>query len=293
MRYLPLLLAASVWPCPGTTPAPFYAECLLLDRVRDVAASAAPARSDAIQILELVALGKMDAGASELEARVGLGPGQLRGSAFKDSTVRSHAMRNLGKLDIPDALTFLTNLTQSDVSPDDSGMVWPSAQIALREAQLIRIPAGTARTRFLEDITTERTPAASWAVEELCEDGSYRSLGFVRQSIRRTNPTPRGEKEIAYCEARMAVLSRNPDPVKAVGSFLSVGSGVTDIELIGWAISKLQAMKSQKADAELDRYAKEIDDLPRDSALKRALLVMRMQIHGRIPYRPEGVKQIV
>jgi hypothetical protein len=137
---------------------------------------------------------------------------------------------------------------------------------------LNRIPDEPAKVGFLEDITHEKSAAAWWAVNELCERGSYRSLAFIREHIRRAYSLPEDAKQQSeFCEARIRVVSRNPDRIKALGSFLSVSEGVTDTDLVGWAIRKLQAMKSARADAELKRYAKEIDDLPEDSPLKRTL----------------------
>ena len=81
-----------------------------------------------------------------------------------------------------------------------------------------------------------------------------------------------------FCEARMAVVSRSPDRIGALGSVLRVSSGARDLRLIGWAINELRAMKSRRADAELERYADEIDALPGDASLKRELWGKRLQI---------------
>jgi len=188
MRYAQILLVATAWPCMGTTPAPFAFECSVLDRVSDAAKAGLPSRSIAIEILERVGEARMDIPTTDLEARVGLKPGQLHGREFKDSTVRAHALRKIGEL---------------------------------------------------------------------------------------------------FCEGRMGVVSRNPDQLKALGSFLSVSGGFTDLDLIGWAISKLEAMKSPRADAELERYAKEIDALPEDSTLKRELESKRAHLRIVLPHPPK------
>src|ERR1035438_5345597 len=98
MRYVLMMLVATVWRCMGTTPAPFYFECSLVDRVSDAAKADLPTRSIALEILERVGEGRMDS-AGDLEAQVGLKPGQLHGREFKDSTVRAHALRRIGELD--------------------------------------------------------------------------------------------------------------------------------------------------------------------------------------------------
>jgi hypothetical protein len=219
----------------------------------------------------------------DLESRVGLEPGKLRGPEFKDESVRSHALRKIGQLDLPEALTYLQNLKRGDVGPDTSGQMWSSAQIALREAELIRIPDEPARVRFLEDTTGEKTAAASWAVEELCNRGSRQSLPSIRESILRRDPTSRGADEITFCEARMDIIARDPDRAKALGSFLSVSSGVTDHHLLGWTINQLRALGSPEAEAQVQRYADEIESLPDDSPLRRALWGERVGIRGMGP----------
>jgi hypothetical protein len=161
--------------------------------------------------------------------------------------------------------------------------MWSSAQIALREAELIRIPDEPARVRFLEDTTGEKTAAASWAVEELCNRGSRQSLPSIRESILRRDPTSRGADEITFCEARMDIIARDPDRAKALGSFLSVSSGVTDHHLLGWTINQLRALGSPEAEAQVQRYADEIESLPDDSPLRRALWGERVGIRGMGP----------
>src|SRR5450432_2802770 len=169
MRYVRILLVATAWPCMGTTPAPFAFECSVLDRVSDAAKAGLPSRSIAIEILERVGEARMDIPTTDLEARVGLKPGQLHGREFKDSTVRAHALRRIGELDLSEALTYLLNLKRSAFEPDTSGEIWTAAQIALRQAQLNGISEEPAKIRFLEDTASEKSPAASWAVNELCE----------------------------------------------------------------------------------------------------------------------------
>jgi hypothetical protein len=225
----------------------------------------------------------MDGASSDIETQVGLTKGQLRAPSYKDSSVRIYALRKLGNVDLPEALNYLRGLTRQDLGPDTNEMIWANVQIAVREAQVNRIQDESAKIRFLEETCGEKSAAASWAVDELCERGSYNSLGYIRESIRKRNPTADGERQIAFCEARMAIISRDPDPVRALGSFLTVKNGVTDSELIGWAINKLGSMKSAKAEAERQRYADEIENLPDGSPVKDVLWFKRVQIRGALP----------
>jgi hypothetical protein len=287
MRYAAVLLAMTATTCLATSLAPFYVECSVVDRVSALAKVGLQESSVALEILERIVEGRMAGSSPDLEVRVGLEAGQLHKPEFKDDTVRSHALREIGSLDLPEALTYLQNLKKHDIEPDSSGRVWSAAQIALRQAQANRIQDEPAKIRFLEDVTSERSAAAWWAVQELCNRGSYRSLGFIREHIRRAYSSPVDfDHAMGFCEARMAVISRDPERAKALGSFLSVSSGVTDLELIGWTISELHKIGSAGADAEVERYAHEIDNLPDGSALKTALWVSRAQIRNLLPRGP-------
>lgn len=281
-----LALAAA---CPATTPPPFHFECTLVDRVAEVAKSGSPAQAAALEILERVAEARMDTAVPNLEVQGGLKPGQLRGPEFKERIVRAEALRKIAELDLPDALTFLRSLTGGDFTPHD-GQLWPDAQIALSQALLRRIPDQPSQIKFLEAVS-QTSVAYLWSVEELCNRGSYSSLPIIRATIRRHDHTRRGERRIAFCDARMDIVSRDPDRIKALGSFLSVrtlpdqGRFPSHPDLVGWAISQLQDMKSPRADAELQRFADEIEDLADGSERKQSLWGYRIEIRGMGPRR--------
>jgi hypothetical protein len=278
------LLAVASWTCAALTPPPFYPQLLLVDRVAAAAKANVPTRSTAFELLVRVAEGRMQAAAPDAEEQVGLERGNLRGSEFKDETVRSHALRKIGELDLPEALDYLQNLKKADIQPDQSGQMWSSAQIALRQAQLNRIPDESGRIRFLEDTTADRGAVGSWAADQLCNMGSRQSLSFVAQYVRRAYSLPRDvDHTLGFCEARIEVVGRDPDRAKALVSILHVVSGVTDSELLGWAISELRAMHSPRAEAEVQRYADEIEGLPDGSQLKNALWIIRVDIRGMAP----------
>jgi hypothetical protein len=289
MKHAAAVLVATASMCLASIPPPFYYECTLVDRVGVSAKVGKPASSIALETLERIAEGRMADLSPGTEVQVGLEPGQLHKPEFKDETVRSHALRRIGEVDLPEALTYLQNLKKRDIQPDTSGQMWSSAQIALRQAQVNRVPDELEKISFLESVTSERGSAAAWwAVQELCNRGSYHSLAFISEHIRRAYSSPRDlEQAMGFCEARMAITSRDADRVKALGSFLTVSSGATDPELIGWAINELHSLDSASADAEVERYAREIESLPDGSALKTALWGKRVQIRNLLPHRPK------
>jgi hypothetical protein len=283
-RSVVLIAAGVVWLCQATTLAPFFHERALLDRLLAVTSSESATRYVALDLLERVASGTMDAVGVELETQAGLGlrPGKMHEPAFKDPEVRIYALRRIGGVALPEALEYLQNLKRDDLMADKSGQLWQNAQIALHQARLNRIPDELGKTEFLENTLGEHTPAISWAVEELCNRGIYRSLNLIRDSIRKRNPIRDGEQQIEFCQARMEILARNFDRTRAIGSFLSVSEGSNDRDLIGWAINQLYLMKDPKADAELERYMNEIGKLPKDSSQRAALSLTEQMIRVRL-----------
>jgi len=254
------VIAGTLWLCFATEPLPFAGELALLDRVSDEARPGSRTGGAALKILELVALGRMDAAAPGLEEQVGLPAGQLRGKSFGDSEVRAHALLRIGNIDLPDAIEFLETARKEDFEPDPSGRVWPVVSVALYQAQLNRIQGESPKISFLEDALSEWNAAAGWAADELCDRGSSSSLPLIRASIHRRLSTPQdANDEIGFCERRISALSRSPDRITALGSLLSTKEGSTDRRLLTWAIDQLFSMNSDRADAELRRYAAEID----------------------------------
>jgi hypothetical protein len=134
---------------------------------------------------------------------------------------------------------------------------------------LARITDPQLKIEFLERIATGRAPATHWAVEQLCNSGAFASRGIIQQSIRRSWPDEYGEDQIRFCEARMLVVSRDPDRVKALGSVLSVENVMEEDRVIRWAIYQLAEAHSPDAMAELDRFAGEVGKAPDSSPQKQ------------------------
>ena len=156
-----------------------------------------------------------------------------------------------------------------------------AAQIALREALLSGITDAGSRAEFLENVLSERHDAMSngsltiWAVEELCNSGASQALPRVRQSIKWLWSGQRGDDGIAFCEARMQIVARDPDRARALGSvFGSIASLESTPEgkrLIQWASLQLIPLHSPSADAELERIAGDLavqaKNFPKDAEL--------------------------
>jgi hypothetical protein len=155
------------------------------------------------------------------------------------------------------------------------------AQVALREALMNQITDPASKVEFLTSVLTERHDAilngslVHWAVDELCNRGALTALPQVRQVIGRLRSGQPGEDEVAFCEARMQVVARDPDRARALGSiFGSIVSLENTLEgkrLIQWALLQFIALRSQGADAELKRIASDLTvqlrNFPRDVEL--------------------------
>jgi hypothetical protein len=101
---------------------------------------------------------------------------------------------------------------------------------------------------------------------------------------RRRRNGQRDEDDIEFCRARIQVVSRDPDRAKALGSVLSLDAQPHDDRLVWWAISQLKAMHSAAVDAEMERFAAQVNSLPRESPIRRRLLVFRAGISSIRPW---------
>jgi len=278
IKRLAFLIASAPLLCIFGKEAPGAYKCAVLDRVFEVAISGSSKSGSALAVLERVAEGSAQTVSAASEALLGLKPGEFQDRSFTDTVVRSHAFRRIGESGLPGTLDFLEAVDPSGWGQDETQQVWPDVQVALREAKLMRIPDPSDRVQFLENTVTERhdpisnSLVISWAVDQLCDSSSRSSLPVIERSIRRWNPTGRGEEDIRFCYARMDVVTRHTDRAKALGSVLSVATSAYDQRLTHWALRALAAMRSPDADAEMDRFAVEIEKLPDGSSQKQQLL---------------------
>ncbi len=276
-------------------------ECTVLEGVRDSVRLGSRTKEAALDILKVVAEGGVDSSgpgsesmlaltgeelrkqerraavARELEAAMTLMGFQMRTGRFASSKARACALTTIGDLDTTEALEHLESLRKEDLGPGWTEGIWEGARIGLFKARLRRIAGKADRIAFLERTITEKDPADWYAEEELCNAGNYPSLPLIRESIRLRSPD-RAAKDIGNCEARMEIVSRNPDRVAAIASFLKADGKPMDEALIGWSIRQLCMMESPRVDAELRRYANELERLRDPSGRGLALLPIQSQL---------------
>jgi hypothetical protein len=242
----------------------YFGQTSRLDRIFALTREHSQTGATALELLELVALGRTSSIRAGTETLVGLMPSELHQPAYDQASVRVYALLKIGECALPEALEFLKNLKRADLGEDTTQMIWPNARVALSNALVSRITDPHARIEFLvKTLSGEgdgRSLVAFWAVNLLCDQGTSTALPLIRRSFKSSWSGERGEEAIAFCETRMEVVSRDPDRVKALRSVLTVDGAVSD-ELLRWAVYQLGSIHSPDADAELNRFAKELGKL--------------------------------
>ena len=244
-------------------------EFLLLDRLSAMASSRSEESQLALDLLQLIALGRMpDVPLQQLEkiglaANAGIAP--LRKGAFIESKFRDFAFHEISTTRLDSAFDFLTNLKRSDLVSDPTGFVWTAAQIALSNAQLSKISDVHLKVEFLEALAIPHTPSGDWAVEQLCDSGTISSSSITRAFFKEVSKGSEGygEEKSRFCEARMQVVFSNPDRAIALGSILKAGENSSEsFQLKNWAVHQLVEMDSPAADSELKRFQKQVRAIP-------------------------------
>jgi hypothetical protein len=241
----------------ATTVAPYAAHCRLLERVVE---KSQPDVS--LALLQSVALGRADDFRAEVEKRVGLAAGQLRAKEFATDTVRACAFQRIGELGSEEAVAFLTKVSRSDIGPDMTHQIWAAVQIALRNLVFMTVNDDLGKRVFLENVLTQPHDGTGalwmWAINQLCDRGSVLSTGVIQKSMKTMWSGSYGDEEMRFCTQRMEVVARHADRAKAIGSIVRVADA-TDDRLITWGIYQLAAIGTPSADAELRRFATEVD----------------------------------
>lgn len=272
----------------------FFTETSRLDQLSAVARMNTQTGTVALELLELVALGKTSVVRPGTELSVGLAPGELRLPTFATPSVRLYAIRKIGDCGRPEALQFLKGLTRLDFADDPTQTIWPNVRVSLSIAILNGIDDRQARIEFLERALADegdgRSLLAFWAANALCDQGAAPALPRIRQSFRSAWTGQRGEEAIISCEAKIQVLSRNPDRITALASVLALDTEVPD-DILQWAVYQLDSMRSPTADAELDRFADEIGRAREGSLQHERFWLIREDLSRLRKRRLNGVRR--
>jgi len=268
--------------CMASGPMPGSGYCTLLDRVASVATSRPQARAIALDVLERIALDRAGEINPETQQQVGLSPNQLQDKGFRATEVRICAVRKIGETALPEAVDFLKTLDQADLGTNEETVMLlrVMGHGAIRIATLRQIQDPQAQIQYLERTADEMAGSGlgAWAANELCDRASLNSIAVIEKAFRKAWSGQYGEDQTTFCKARIFTLYGKPDRAKALGAVLNVETSTQNDQLATWAIQQLALMHSPAADAELARFAKEIDALPRTSPSKERPLPLRMAI---------------
>jgi hypothetical protein len=240
-------------------PAPYDRECALIDRI-----AARPQADWALHVLTRIALGRIREIAPEAVSSLELKLDDLGRAAFSEPSVRAYAIRSVSQIDTSDALEFLKNLKPSDIVGAGAGEIRTAATLGLKEMLLSRIVDPQGRIEFLEATMAEYSGhgvAAMWAVDQLCDRGVVQSLPAILPTIRVNRMGEAAEIEQRYCEERIGVVNSHPNRARAIGSVLSTAGGLRDDRMVAWAIHQFAAMRTADADAELNRFVREVQKM--------------------------------
>jgi hypothetical protein len=206
-------------------PTPFTLERLFLDSI--ASASASPeTQASALAALESVAQGHP----TGLETWLAVWPASVAApniAALTSPTVRAYATSRIARSPSDDALRYLGALAPPALGSDPTGELYPAAAIAYRTALLERKQGSAMQTAYLETVAQEKgkvpwsMSVRSWAVDQLCDRGSARSLPVIEKVLREIWGDQTGAQR-DFCEARIRCGRGERGPCIRAGS--SAGS---------------------------------------------------------------------
>ncbi len=298
MRVSCLTVLAFALPVFASKGPPFERENAIVDRIFLVATSGTSS-STGLQALEAIAEGRPEAVSPTVAAAAGLKLSPEEMDFFRDDEVRAHAIYKIAEIESPEAFSYLEALKPKARGATASGLADAAIGLAYRQAVYLREKDPQRRIELLESALGEKSiPAANsaihaWAEAQLCNAGQMTSLPVIQKSMLYWNPGEHGQAEFQYCEARMRIVWRDPDRVKALSSVLTMSSSQEDRRLIEWAVAQLDKIDSPATDLILDQYAAAIDRLPERSPVHDNLFGVVDQIqhrkargHARLPLVP-------
>jgi hypothetical protein len=223
----------------------------IINRLRDLATN--QGSSQAIVTLEAIVEGRF--GQVAVPPDLGLDPIDL--THIESPETRIYAIRALAATGRPEAIAYLDN-----VKPD------PARQYEFLQQQLL----------------FAKVHAVSiWAATELCDRGNYPSFPAIQETLNRLyGPGPQTEGMIGFCKAKIDILARDPDRVKALATVLRVDEN--ELNILSWAKNELLKMNTPEAQKVLQDYVLQIEAASRDHSIPGASvqLMVAQQIRRQI-----------
>jgi hypothetical protein len=265
--------------CLASKPDPRTAYCGVLDPLAKLAASRAQNSAFALGALERVALDHAEEIAPDAAEKAGLPQFYLQDGNLRALEARECAIQKIGETALPEAAGFLKTLDHADLGTDEQTVMLlrVAGHVAIRIATLRQIQEPERQIEYLERTAEEMAGSGLgiWAADQLCDRASLASLTTIEKAVRGTWADRRDQEYIDFCKARIFTLYGKPDRVKALSPLLNLQTSGDNPELTTWAIEQLKQIPSPAADAELNRFVREIDSLPDESASKQRVLRFR------------------
>lgn len=252
------LLAAGAVVCWGAVE-PNYREGLVIDRLVAGGRANAGLRPLALETLARIARGLPDSVSPEAAAAFGVPAGN--DAFFGAEDVRMHAVLAIGGSGFPEAEAVLASI---QLEPNPPAYL-PRALLGARQrAHYEQLPDAREKESYLAELIRQGDPG-NFAVGEACDSGNSRLLPLFESATVTSGgiTQPMVPPEVMrVCREKIYVLSTNSDRAKALGSVLKVSDQPGDYELMVWAVMELEKMNTPEADAEMKRFAAEVDKLP-------------------------------
>ena len=245
----------------------FGVEFGAIDKLAVTAKSPTSLSAAAVEALERLAEGKPESVPAEFADQMGLRPILGEWITYRQLPVRTYAIRNLGEVGTDDVVFYLSALKEEEFAPNigERSQLGEAVQIALRSAQLTKIPETGEKVRWLEQLAADNTAAQGWAVDQLCDIGSLISYAVVQRSIRERFSGARIEEELSFCEQRIRLVRSNPDRTKALISGLNTDANQQSTRLVSWAANQLLSVGSPEAIQALKTFSQAVAGMPHES----------------------------
>jgi hypothetical protein len=271
---LTIFIAAAAT-CHAYEPGEFAAEYHALDRVAGAALRSPAELPRVVAVLASVLLGKPSDTIGDFRQLTGLGTDGMARLHLAEAESRCYAAEKLGETGSQPASEILSKFRLEDAPSDRRYYLLGCVTVGLKEiGERAAGDNAEDKIRFARGVLNEHSYKGDvedsvyrWAINRLCDLGSSSDFPLIESSMNAIHNDWWGKSELEFCRDRIAVLARDPDRTKALGTVLLPAGHVEDSRIHGWAIYQLLAMHSADGDRALARYFAEVDKLDRDNPL--------------------------
>jgi hypothetical protein len=226
-----------------------------------------------VAVLGSVLLGTSSDTIGDFRQLTGLGADGIARLHLAEAESRCYAAEKLGETGSQSASEILSKFRLEDAPSDRRCYLLGCVNVGLLESRL-HDKGSQERIQLARTVLNGRSYRGEvegvgfrWAMQSLCDLGSGEDYPLVEIKMAAEGNDWWAKPELEFCRDRIAVLARDPDRTKALGTVLLPVGHAEDQRIHGWAISQLVAMHAADADRALARYFAEVDKLDRDNPL--------------------------